>query len=393
MNTIPLVDLAAQYRSIENEINQAITNVLLRCDFILGREVEEFEAAFARFIGVRHGIAVSSGMDALRLSLQAFGVREDDEVIIPANTFIACALAVSALGATPVLVDCDPKTYNIDPGLIESAITRRTRAIMPVHFAGQAADMDPILDIARRKQLHIIEDAAQAHGTLYKGRSCGSIGSAAGFSFYPSKNLGAYGDAGLITTNDDNLAQHLRRLRVYGREDKYHYRERGLNARLDTMQAAVLNIKLKYLPTWNEARAEHARRYRQLLAGIDEVQCLEHQDSSTHIYHLFIIETDRRDELQQHLTSAGVQTHVHYPVPIHLQGAYVDLGYTEGAFPHTERSAKRMLSLPMFPELSDTQIKYIVDSIKKFFRTIAHPEAPKEMVATKDMLEYVEPND
>ena len=385
MNTIPLVDLAAQYRSIENEINQAIRNVLLRCDFILGREVEEFEAAFARFIGVRCGIAVSSGMDALRLSLQALGVREDDEVIIPANTFIACALAVSAVGANPILVDCDPRTYNVDPERIESAITRRTRAIMPVHFAGQAADMDPIIDIARRKQLHIIEDAAQAHGTFYKGRSCGSLGSAAGFSFYPSKNLGAYGDAGLITTNDDDLAKRLRRLRVYGREDKYHYSERGLNARLDTIQAAVLNIKLKYLRTWNEARAKHARRYYQLLAGIDGVQCPEHQDSSTHIYHLFIIETDCRDELQKHLTNAGIQTHIHYPVPIHLQKAYVNLGYKEGAFPHTERSAKRMLSLPMFPELSDTQIKYIVGSIKEFFRNTARAEVKKE---AEDVPEY-----
>jgi dTDP-4-amino-4,6-dideoxygalactose transaminase len=368
MNTIPFVDLAAQYRSIEKEINEAIRKVLLRCDFILGTEVEEFEVAFARFIGARHGIAVSSGLDALRLSLQALEVREGDEVIIPANTFIASALAVSALGAKPVLVDCNPSTYTIDPGQIESAITRRTRAIMPVHLTGQAADMDPIIDVARRKQLHIIEDAAQAHGTLYKGRPCGSLGSAAGFSFYPGKNLGAYGDGGLITTNDSELAERLRRLRHYGQESKYHHREKGLNARLDTLQAAVLNIKLKHLPTWNEARAKHARRYRQLLAGIDAVRCQHQVDFSTHIYHLFIIETDRRNDLQKHLTSTGIQTNIHYPIPIHLQKAYLDLGYKEGEFPRAERAAKRMLSLPMFPELSNTQIDYIVDSVKEFFQ-------------------------
>ena len=369
MITVPFVDLAAQYRSIEKEIDQAIRNVLLRCDFILGAEVEEFEAAFARFIGVRHGIAVSSGTDALRLSLQGLGVRESDEVIIPANTFIACALAVSALGAKPILVDCDPSNYNIDPNQIESAITRRTRAIMPVHLAGQAADMDPIIDIARRKHLDIVEDAAQAHGTLYKGRPCGSLGSVAAFSFYPSKNLGAYGDAGLITTNDNELAERLRRLRVFGRESKYHHLERGHNARLDTIQAAVLNIKLKYLPSWNEARAEHARRYRQLLEGVDEIRCPHHQaDFSTHIYHLFIIETDHRNELQKHLTSRGIQTNIHYPIPIHLQKAYVDLGYKEGKFPYAERAAKRMLSLPIFPELSNTQIHHIVDSIKEFLQ-------------------------
>jgi dTDP-4-amino-4,6-dideoxygalactose transaminase len=221
MNIVPFVDLAAQYRSIEKEVDAAIKKVLLQCNFILGTEVEEFELAFARFVGVKHGIAVSSGLDALRLPLQALGIREGDEVIVPANTFIASALAVSAVGAKPVLVDCDPNTYNIDPELIEPVLTRRTRALMPVHLTGQAADMDAVLDVAKRHQLYVIEDAAQAHGTLYNGRACGSLGTAGGFSFYPGKNLGAYGDGGMVTTNDTELVARLRRLRYYGQETKY----------------------------------------------------------------------------------------------------------------------------------------------------------------------------
>jgi len=367
MDMVPFVDLAAQYQSIEEEVDAAIKKVLLQCNFILGAEVEDFEVEFARFIGVTHGIAVSSGLDALRLSLQALGIREGDEVIVPANTFIASALAVSAVGAKPVLVDCDPNTYNIEPKLIEPALTRRTRAIMPVHLTGQAADMDAVLDVAKRHQLHVIEDAAQAHGTLCNGRACGSLGIAGGFSFYPGKNLGAYGDGGMITTHDAELAAKLRRLRHYGQDAKYHHDEKGLNARLDTVQAAVLNVKLRNLRNWNETRAKHAHRYRQLLEGVGDIRFQQQATFSTHIYHLFIIETDRRNEMQKHLSAAGIHTNIHYPIPIHLQKAYKDLGHKEGDFPHAERAAKRMLSLPMFSELTNAQINRVADSIKEFF--------------------------
>ena len=367
MDIVPFVDLAAQYHSIEKEVDAAIKKVLLQCNFILGTEVEEFEVAFARFVGAAHGIAVSSGLDALRLALQALGIREGDEVIVPANTFIASALAVSAVGAKPVLVDCDPNTYNIEPKLIEPALTRRTRAIMPVHLTGQAADMDAVLDVAKRHQLHVIEDAAQAHGALYKGRACGSLGTAGCFSFYPGKNLGAYGDGGMITTHDAELAAKLRRLRHYGQDAKYHHDEKGLNARLDTVQAAVLNVKLRNLRNWNETRAKHAHRYRQLLEGVGDIRFQQQATFSTHIYHLFIIETDRRNEMQKHLSAAGIHTNIHYPIPIHLQKAYKDLGHKEGDFPHAERAAKRMLSLPMFSELTNAQINRVADSIKEFF--------------------------
>jgi len=367
MDIVPFVDLVAQYHSIEKEVDASIKKVLMQCNFILGTEVEEFERAFARFIGVAHGIAVSSGLDALRLALQALGIREGDEVIVPTNTFIASALAVSAVGAKPVLVDCDPNTYNINPKMIEPALTGRTRAIMPVHLTGQAADMDAVLDIAKRQQLHVIEDAAQAHGTLYQGRACGSLGTAGGFSFYPGKNLGAYGDGGMITTNDTELAAKLRRLRHYGQESKYHHHEKGVNARLDTLQAAVLNIKLRNLPNWNEARTKHAQRYRQLLERVGDIRFQQQASFSTHIYHLFVIETDRRNELQRHLDGAGIHTNIHYPIPIHLQKAYRDLGHKEGDFPHAEQAAKRMLSLPMFPELTNAQIERVAESIKEFF--------------------------
>jgi dTDP-4-amino-4,6-dideoxygalactose transaminase len=367
MDAIPFVDLAAQYRSIEQEVDAAIKKVLLGCNFILGPEVEEFEVAFARFIGVEHAIAVNSGLESLRLCFQALGFREGDEVIVPANSFVASALAVSAVGAKPVLVDCNPHTYNIDPALLEPAMTKRTRAIMPVHLTGLAADMDPILDLARRRGLHVIEDAAQAHGALYKGRACGSLGTAGTFSFYPSKNLGAYGDGGMITTNDPDLARKLRMLRNYGQRSKNLHQEKGVNARLDSLQAAVLAIKLKYLPRWNKARVKHARQYRRLLKSVGDVTFQRKEPFSTHIYHLFIIETDRRDELREYLTGKSIATNIHYPLPIHLQKAYAYLGYEVGAFPHTERAATRMISLPMYSELTEAQIQMVSDAIKSFF--------------------------
>ena len=295
IKSVPFVDLAAQQLSIQSEIGGAIQRVLSECSFVLGPQVEEFERDFARFVGCEYAVGVSSGLDALRLALMAVDIGSGDEVILPANTYIATALAVSAVGASPVLVDCDRRTYNIDVNLIEPALTPHTKAIIPVHLTGQAADMDPILEVAGRHGLRIIEDAAQSHGTVYKGRSCGSMGSVGCFSFYPGKNLGAYGDGGMATTDDPELAVRMRRLRNYGQTAKYRHTEKGLNARLDTLQAAILSVKLRYLPQWNKARAAHAERYTALLYGVGDLTLQEQAPYSTHVYHLFIVETACRD--------------------------------------------------------------------------------------------------
>lgn len=363
---VPFVDLVAQYRAIASEIEVAVNDVLSRCNFVLGTQVEEFERTFAEFVVCQHAVGVSSGLDALRLALASLGIGLGDEVIIPANTYIATALAVTAQGARPVLVDCDPSTYTIDVHRIERAITARTRAIIPVHLTGQSADMDPILDLAAQYGLRVVEDAAQAHGTRYKGRPCGAMGDAGCFSFYPGKNLGAYGDAGLVTTNDKLLADRLRRLRNYGQQQKYEHTEKGLNARLDTIQAAILNVKLKYLAGWNEARARHAASYASRLEGLPGLRLQSCSPASTHIFHLFIVESDRRNGLQRYLEDSGIQTGIHYPKPIHLQTAYKDLGHTLGDFPETERLAEQMLSLPMFPELTEQQIELVSDAVASF---------------------------
>jgi dTDP-4-amino-4,6-dideoxygalactose transaminase len=367
MKNVPFVDLSAQQHSIQTEIGAAIQRVLSECSFVLGPQVEEFERAFARFVGCEYAVGVSSGLDALRLALMAMDIGSGDEVILPANTYIATALAVSATGGHSVLVDCDPQTYNIDVNLIESVVTARTKAIIPVHLTGQAADMDPILKVAGRHGLHVIEDAAQSHGGLYKGRSCGSVGSVGCFSFYPSKNLGAYGDGGMATTDDPELTARMRRLRNYGQTAKYRHIEKGLNARLDTLQAAILSVKLRHLPRWNKARAAHAQVYRELLSGVGDLVFQQEARYSTHVYHLFIVETEWRDALRKHLDEHEIQTSIHYPIPIHLQRAYEDLGYGEGDFPEAERLAKRMLSLPMFPELHREQIERVAREIKEFF--------------------------
>jgi dTDP-4-amino-4,6-dideoxygalactose transaminase len=364
---VPFVDLAAQQASIQTEIGAAIQRVLSECNFVLGPQVEEFEREFAKFVGCQHAVGVSSGLDALRLALIAMDIGPGDEVILPANTYIATALAVSAADARPVLVDCDPQTYNIDVNLIEPAVTPRTKAIIPVHLTGQAADMHPILEVAGRHDLRVIEDAAQAHGTLYKGRSCGTVGSVGCFSFYPSKNLGAYGDGGMVTTNDPELATRMSRLRNYGQTAKYRHTEKGLNARLDTLQAAILSVKLRHLPRWSKARAAHAKVYRELLGGVGDLVFQQEARYSTHVYHLFIVETEWRDALREHLDEHEIQTSIHYPIPIHLQRAYKDLAYGEGDFPKAERLAKRVLSLPMFPELRREQIERVAEETEKFF--------------------------
>lgn len=364
---IPFVGLRAQYQTIKDEIDVAIRDVVSRADFILGAHLEEFERAFAPFLGVEHAIGVGSGGDALRLALMALEVGPGNDVIVPANSYIATALAVSSVGARPVLVDCDPSTYNIDVTRVEAALTPRTRAIIPVHFTGLAADMDPILEVASRHGIPVIEDAAQAHGARYKQRMCGAIGAMGCFSFYPSKNLGAYGDGGMVVTNDRELAERVASLRNYGQSEKYIHVRKGLNARLDSLQAAVLLVKLKHLAVWNAAREAHARAYRQLLVGVGDLVFQQCPAYARHIYHLFIVETGRRDALRKYLHDREIQTGIHYPIPIHLQAAYTDLGYREGDFPRAEQLAGRALSLPMFPELTPEQIHYVAAAIREFY--------------------------
>jgi dTDP-4-amino-4,6-dideoxygalactose transaminase len=381
---IPFVDLVAQYRPISTEIHDAIRDVLSHCNFILGAQVEKFEHAFAQFVGVEHAVGVSSGLDALRLALAALDIGPGDEVIVPANTYIATALAVTAVGAKPVLVDCEPRTYMVDVEQIERAITVNTKAIIPVHLTGQSAPMDPILELGAQHGLHVIEDAAQAHGTRYKDRACGAMGIAGCFSFYPGKNLGAYGDGGLVTTNDKAIANRLRCLRNYGQQQKYEHVEKGLNTRLDTIQAAVLNVTLNHLNGWNDARRRHAESYRSGLRGIEDLRFQELAPYSNHIYHLFIIETHDRAELQQYLESRGIQTGIHYPTPIHLQKAYSDLGYAAGDFPHTERLARQMLSLPMYPALTEQNIALVCDTVAAFFsKTGASPGTRFQVAASR----------
>lgn len=366
VSKIPFVDLGAQFGAIGPEIERAVLESLKAGDYILGAKVAQFEKEFAAYLGCRHAIGVSSGLDALRLALVAAGVGPGDEVVVPASTFIATALAVSALGATPRLVDCDA-TGNLDPKLLESALMKKVKAVIPVHLAGQPADLEPLLALCTKKGLPLIEDAAQAHGARYKGRRVGGFGASGAFSFYPGKNLGAAGDAGAIVTDDDATAERVRRLRNYGQRVKYEHVEQGLNARLDTVQAAVLSVKLAKLDAWNEARARHAARYRELLAGVGDIQFPPPQPGATHVYHLFTVETDRRDALRERLLAAGVEALIHYPIPIHLQEAYRGLGHKAGDFPVSERRARRTLSLPMFAELGDAQIERVVAGIKGFF--------------------------
>jgi dTDP-4-amino-4,6-dideoxygalactose transaminase len=361
---IPLVDLRAQYRTLKGEINPAIQAVLDKCNFILGDEVATFEHEFARFVGVTHAVGVSSGTEALHLAMRALGIGPGDEVITPANTFIATVLAISLAGARPVLVDCDPESYEIDVNQIAAALSERTKAIVPVHLYGQCADMDPILELAERKGLLVIEDAAQAHGAEYKGRAAGSVGAAGCFSFYPGKNLGAYGDGGMVVTNSDEVAEKLRLLRNWGSTVKYHHPVIGFNSRLDTIQAAVLRVKLKYLPKWNEARRQCARTYTDLLSAESLVVTPRTMAYGTHVFHLYVVQVPRRDAVLTGLHEAGVGAGIHYPVPVHLQGAYASLGHKEGDFPNAERLAKRCLSLPLFPELEEDQIAAVVEALR-----------------------------
>ena len=359
--SVPFVDLKAQYQTIKPEIDAAIARVIENTTFIMGREVAAFEKSFAAYVGARFCIGVNSGTAALQLALMACGIGEDDEVIVPSFTFFATAEAVSVLGATPVFVDIDPISYSVTASAIEKAITPRTRAIIPVHLYGQPADLNPILALAEQHNLQVIEDAAQAHGAEYKGKRVGSLGQVGCFSFYPSKNLGAYGEAGAIVTNDENLAARLRLLRDHGSTSKYAHAIVGYNFRMEEIQAAVLNVKLPHLDDWNNQRRAHAAAYNELLKDSGLVLPCE-MDYARHVYHVYAVQCDNRDELQNRLTAKNVQCGVHYPLPIHLQAAYASLGYKAGDLPVTERLSERVLSLPMFAELTDAQQRAVAES-------------------------------
>lgn len=363
---IPFVDLKAQYQSIKGEIAEAIERVLDNTQFILGAEVEAFEREFADYCGARHAVGVNSGTSALHLALLAAGVRPGDEVITVSYTFIATAAAIRYAGATPVFVDIEPRSCLMDARRIEAAITPRTRALLPVHLYGQCADMDAVNEIARRHHLVVIEDAAQAHGAAYKGRRAGSLADIACFSFYPGKNLGAYGEGGAVTTDRDDYAQAIRELRDHGQKRKYHHDALGYNYRLEGLQGAILRVKLRRLDEWNAARRAHAAEYGRLLADAP-VRLLEAPAyENTPAHHIYPVFTARRDELDERLKAAGIGTGIHYPIPAHLQKAFADLGHGAGSFPATERASLETLSLPMYAELSPADLARVADAVRAF---------------------------
>jgi dTDP-4-amino-4,6-dideoxygalactose transaminase len=361
---IPFVDLKAQYHSIKAEVDEAILDVLENSSFVLGKHVAAFEEEFAAYCGCVHAAGVNSGTSALHLAMLAAGVGPGDEIITTAMTFVATVAAIGYTGARPVFVDADPVSYTIDPGKIEAAITGRTKAIVPVHLYGQPADMDPILEIARRHNLVVIEDAAQAHGAEYKGRRVGSIGDLGCFSFYPGKNLGAYGEGGAVVTNNPEYNRTIRMYRDWGAEKRYHHVLKGYNYRLEGIQGAILGVKLRYLEQWTNCRIAHAAEYTRLLKGTGLTTPVV-MPYGRHVFHVYALRTPRRDQLQQALQSKQVQNGIHYPFPVHLLEAWSDLGYSKGDFPVSERIAAEELSLPMYPELTNEQIQTVVSALRE----------------------------
>ncbi|OGP79287.1 MAG: hypothetical protein A2V86_08640 [Deltaproteobacteria bacterium RBG_16_49_23] len=370
---VPFIDLTRQYKAIEEEILSATRRVFEKGRFILGEEVSAFEEEFARYCGVRYGVGVNSGTDGLYLALKAAGIKQGDEVITVANSFVASAIAISFTGARPLFVDIDPETYNIDLNALEGLLKKRRtkerrgmiKAILPVHLYGHPAEMEGIMDLARRYHLLVIEDACQAHGAEFRGKKAGSFGVMGCFSFYPTKNLGGSGDGGFVITDDHKLYEKLRLLRCYGEKKKYRHILQGGNSRLDEIQAAILRVKLRYLDQWNEQRRKKALLYKKRLEG-SGVICPVEKDGVRHVYHLFVIRSKRRNSLQASLKEKGIETLIHYPIPIHLQEAYNDLGYRRGDFPVTEKCAREILSLPFFPELSQREIDEVGDRVKNF---------------------------
>jgi dTDP-3-amino-3,4,6-trideoxy-alpha-D-glucose transaminase len=374
MTPIPLIDLAADYRQAQHEIDETVGRVLAGGWYILGKETAAFEAEFAAYCGLAHAVGVGNGTDAILMALRALDIGPGDEVITVAHTAVATVAAIELAGARPILVDVDPTTATLNPALVEAALTERTRAIMPVHLYGNPADLVSLLEIIDqskiqnpKSKIHLIEDCAQAHGAHYRGRPVGSWGDVATFSFYPTKNLGAIGDGGAVVTNEAGIAERLRLLRQYGWRERYISDIPGHNTRLDELQAAILRIKLRYLEGWNETRRRLAAVYRELLADTPLTLPIE-QNGSRHVYHLYVVQTAERDALQAHLTSQGIGTGIHYPVPVHLQPAYVRLGYAAGSLPVTEQLAKEILSLPMHPHLSEGELEAISQAIHRFYQ-------------------------
>ena len=369
---IPQLDLAAQFAAIGGEIREAVERVLASQQFILGREGAALEEEVARLCGVAHGVGVGSGTDALVLALRACGVRAGDEVLLPPFTFVATGSAVSALGAVPVFADIHPNTYNINPAELERRITPRTRAIVVVHLYGLVADMDPIMTFARARKLPVIEDAAQAIGAAYKGRRAGALGDIACFSFYPTKNLGACGDAGMVVTNSQELAARVRILRNHGQKEKYVSSEAGWNNRLDELQAAILRVKLRYLPKWQRNRQAHAAEYTNHFSQIPGIMPPLAPEGYEHVFHQYTIRVEDRDALQRLLSQQKIGSAVYYPVPLHLQPLYASLGYKRGDFPHAEHAAREVLSLPMYPELRSEQVKRAAETVVEFVKSEGH---------------------
>lgn len=373
---VPFLDLKIQYQSIKNEIDSAIQRVLDNTAFILGPAVENFEKDFANAQDVKYCLGTSSGTDANHLVLWGLGIRPGDEVIIPANTFIATAWGATLCGAKPVFVDCHSESYNIDPEKVEAAITNKTKAIVAVHLYGQSADLDPLKEIAKKHNLILVEDAAQAHLAEYKGKKIGGLTDAASFSFYPGKNLGAFGEGGAVTTNDESLIKLVKKLREHGQSQKYYHDTFGHNYRMEGIQGAVLGVKLKHLNNWTDGRRRVASKYYDGLKNLEQIILPKEMSHAKHVYHLFVVQintgsleesTMTRDKLKDYLTEKEIGVGLHYPVPLHLQKCFSDLGYKNGDFPVTERLASTGLSLPMFPELSDEQVQYVIENIVNFF--------------------------
>jgi dTDP-4-amino-4,6-dideoxygalactose transaminase len=364
-DSLPFLNLRSTYVEIKDEVDAAIQRVMDSGYYLLGHELNSFETEYAEYVGAKSCIGVGNGLDSLHLALRALGVKAGDEVIVPSNTYIATWLAVSTVGATPVPVEPDGRTYNIDPRKIEAAITKRTRAIMPVHLYGQPADMDPILELARKHSLWVVEDAAQAHGAKYKGRPVGALGDATAWSFYPTKNLGAFGDAGAVTTNNDDLADTIRLLRNYGSRVKYENEIKGFNSRMEELHAAILRVKLKVLDDWNSRRKLLASMY---LSGLQDagVTLPFVPDWAESVWHVFVVRCAKRDALQEHLRASGIGTLIHYPIPPHLSGAYKDADFREGDFPISEAIHREILSLPMNPHLSEDEIQKVITAIRSF---------------------------
>jgi dTDP-4-amino-4,6-dideoxygalactose transaminase len=366
MMKIPFLDLKAQYATVKDEILPAINAVLDNTAYVLGKPVAEFEAAFGKEHGVQFCYGVSSGTDGNHMVLWALGVGPGDEVIMPANTFIATAWGATLCGATPVFVDCEQDSYNIDPKKVEAKITSRTKAIVAVHLYGQPADMDPLLEIGRKHKIAVVEDCAQSHFAEYKGKRTGGLGVASSFSFYPGKNLGAYGEGGAACTNDAGIARTFKMIRDHGSEKKYYHEIMGHNYRMEGIQGAVLGVKLRHLGAWTDARRKNAALYNKHLKGIPGIVTPTEMPYAKHVYHLYVIRAPKRDELAKFLEGKGISTGLHYPIPCHLQKVFAHLGGKPGDFPVTEKAANEILSLPMFAELTEEQIKYVADSIREF---------------------------